>query len=996
MGHEIIGHTVEELLGKELFTSVVKGYLDRCFEGEEIHYQSWFDFPETGKRFMDVYYYPFRETDHTISGAVVNSRDITRRKTLEDKLRESEVKYLDLYDNAPDMYASVDAEKGTINECNRTLADKLGYEKSELIGQPLYKIYHPCCMSNVKGAFQIFKTKGEVHNAELQLKRKDGGKIDVLLNATAVRNEQGDIVYSRSCLNDIADSKRMEKELQYANDELDRKIAERTDKLEETNKRLVYEIEERKQIEGKLKENRWLLQSIIDNTTAIIYVKDIEGKYLFINSRLEKLFHIRKSEIAGKSDYDFFPKELADHYRMNDLKVIETGKAIEIEEAARQDDGLHTYLSIKFPLYDREGNLYGTCGISTDITERKKIEESYARAQRIAKIGNWDWDIVNNTVYWSDEIFRIFGLKPQEFKATYEAFLSSVHPEDVESVKEAVNKALHKNEPYKMDHRIMLNGGVQRTVYEHGEVLFNEQGKAVRMIGTVQDVTKTRKIESALKESEVNFKALAENANDGIIVSYETGQHVYANKRACQLSGYDAAEIIRKKSGELIYIRSSSLSFKKPANLLIMANLASQFDAQLICKDEKQIDVEVTWSKTLWKGQNAIIIIIRDISARKKAAQALSDSEKRYKELYQQFSTLLNGISDALVLLNSDLKVVWANKRAVNSTGIEFTGNNGRYCYELWHRKESCSNCPAQRSFKTGKQDEGRHTDFMNRIWETRTFPLKNEKGEITGVIELAGDVTERIALESKAMQSKHLASLGELSAGVAHEINNPVTAMINYAQLIIDMSDRDSGFRQFAEEIINEGDRISNIVRSLLSFARESGVGKKPTNLSALFDDVLNIARTQLRHDGIRLTIDIPKDLPEITMDRQQIQQVFMNLISNARYSLNEKFRQRGENKVIEITVEYLRKAVPSAMRIKVSDRGTGIPGDIKDKILSPFFTTKPAGKGTGLGLSISHGIIQDHHGAIAIESVEGEYTTFIIYLPIGEDSVESKSINS
>jgi PAS domain S-box-containing protein len=159
------------------------------------------------------------------------------------------------------------------------------------------------------------------------------------------------------------------------------------------------------------------------------------------------------------------------------------------------------------------GNIPYLGGMGINIAERKKIEEelkkkknSLDNAQRIANIGNWDWDIVKNELYWSDEIYRIFGLNSLEFGATYEAFVNTIHPDDRELVQISVDEALHDNKPYSIDHRIILPNGSIRIVHEQAEVNFDETGKPLKMIGTVQDITDRKKVEEELKATLKDLK----------------------------------------------------------------------------------------------------------------------------------------------------------------------------------------------------------------------------------------------------------------------------------------------------------------------------------------------------------------------------------------------------------------------------------------------------------------------------------------------------------
>lgn len=250
----------------------------------------------------------------------------------------------------------------------------------------------------------------------------------------------------------------------------------------------------------------------------------------------------------------------------------------------------------------------------------------------------------------------------------------------------------------------------------------------------------------------------------------------------------------------------------------------------------------------------------------------------------------------------------------------------------------------------------------------------------------LKREVAEKLVLQAETVRAAHLASLGELSAGVAHEINNPINGIINCAQILVNRYCRQNKEKDICEMIISEGKRIANIVQALLSFARERSGKKGPVHISRVMADSLALTSAHMRKDGIRFPVDVPDHLPVINGHHQQIQQVFLNLINNAHYALNQKYPKGHENKSLNISAEAVSINKKWVVRVTFLDQGAGIPADILDKVLDPFFSTKPADKGTGLGLSISHGIIADHGGKMSIESREGEYTKVTIDLPAGE----------
>jgi len=234
----------------------------------------------------------------------------------------------------------------------------------------------------------------------------------------------------------------------------------------------------------------------------------------------------------------------------------------------------------------------------------------------------------------------------------------------------------------------------------------------------------------------------------------------------------------------------------------------------------------------------------------------------------------------------------------------------------------------------------------------------------------------ERRRFEMQLRQQQKMESIGTLAGGVAHEINNPISGIMGYAQLILDKLGADSPVAEFAGEIIIETERVATIVRNLLTFARQEKQEHSPARMRDILEATLSLIRTVMRHDQITLELDVPADLPKIKCRSQQIQQVVMNLLTNARDALNERYPEYDEDKIVRVVVGELEKLGAQWIRVTVEDHGVGIPLEVQERMFGPFYTTKSREIGTGLGLSISHGIVRDHHGELHVESEVGHYT--------------------
>ncbi len=493
--------------------------------------------------------------------------------------------------------------------------------------------------------------------------------------------------------------------------------------------------------------------------------------------------------------------------------------------------------------------------------------------------------------------------------------------------------------------------------------------------------------ESLIGDSE-QYRELVESASVAIGV-LSKDRIVFINNAGAKLFGAAIPEqLTGKPLADFIHHAHREPVRKKLQNIEKNRVRFSAFEIKIVRVDKTTVDVEMSAAYFTCQRSPAVQFTFYEISRRKTAVKKLRQSENKHKGLTREFNVLLDGIRDNLILLSPELKIMWANKSANHLFGRDVSRLAGQYCYSLCCKTISpCENCPAARSFLSGKEETAEISTSEGKIWDLRAFPIKDDSGKVKSVIELAKDVTEKVNLQAGVTRTRHLASLGELAAGVAHEINNPINNIINYAQILVDEFNTENRDDDVARRIIKDGERIATIVRSLLSFARIRKEEKSLVYLHEIFSDMLSLTSAQIRKDGINLKVNIPSKFLKIPVHPQQIQQVFLNIISNSRFALNEKYPGTYENKILEITCEEIAFDNFPYVRIIFHDRGTGIPSHIIDKVINPFFSTKPNRIGTGLGLSISHGIITEHGGKLVINSVEGEFTKIIIDLPTETD---------
>ncbi len=254
----------------------------------------------------------------------------------------------------------------------------------------------------------------------------------------------------------------------------------------------------------------------------------------------------------------------------------------------------------------------------------------------------------------------------------------------------------------------------------------------------------------------------------------------------------------------------------------------------------------------------------------------------------------------------------------------------------------------------------------MESLLET-TYPYPLGEHTATAAEEVCGSGPR---VDPRTAHVQRLESIGLLASGVAHELGSPIGVVMSLAHLIMDDEDATERAQGFASIIRAEADRMASIVRTLLSYSREDVETAHPTDLKEVIEEVLMLMRSSLRKDRIEVVERIAPALPRVHCRSRQIQQVLMNLLSNARDASNARYPGAAPDKVIRVVAKPFERSGDLWVRITIEDNGTGIHPDVCHRLFDPFFTTKPEGQGTGLGLSISHGIVTEHRGQLRFES--------------------------
>jgi len=395
--------------------------------------------------------------------------------------------------------------------------------------------------------------------------------------------------------------------------------------------------------------------------------------------------------------------------------------------------------------------------------------------------------------------------------------------------------------------------------------------------------------------------------------------------------------------------------------------------------------------------------------------KAIGLEERKLRDRTDEMETILNGIQNLISVISPDMEIVEVNAEFLKQMDCSREEVIGKKCYEVFqNRRDLCEEaelvCPLKEVIRTKSHTRQVMTrekpNGELRYFEIHIYPIWEKDGKISKFIEISRDITERKKeaeeitrrleqmveertselreTHNKLLHQDKMASLGKLSASVVHEINNPIAGVLNLILLSkrvieegpIQREDTDH-FREYLNLMETETRRISRIVSNLLAFSRQSKMEMKSLSLNQLIEKTLLLNSNLLKINGVKVEKRLDPNLPDLTGSEDQLQQVFMNFVSNA----TEVMETNGEGL---LSIETKHSLADSKIFVSFQDTGAGIPPENLSKLFEPFFTTKKKEKGVGLGLSVAYGIIQEHGGSIDVESEVGKGTTFKVEFPL------------
>jgi PAS domain S-box-containing protein len=730
---------------------------------------------------------------------------------------------------------------------------------------------------------------------------------------------------------------------------------------------------ERRRAEEARRESEELLRNLFESVSDGVFALDLYGYFTVVNARLLEMY-------GASSRKDFMNKNCFDFVAYNDIaramaqmqKVLEEGRVQQMEFMALRKDGSEFPVEISAAiLKDASGNPTGFLGICRDITERKQVEEKLKESRRrFRDLVNllpqvvWEIDINGNFTFVNQEGFRSHGYTLEEIKEPINAADVFI-PEDRERLKENMKQLLSGEDLGGIEYTALRKDGSTFPVLVYSAPIIRGS-EVVGVRGVTIDITERKKAEEALRESEGKYRALFESELDGVVVIDDTMRLVLANKASADMFGFDSVEELLKVN-LLDYIapeaRKRVLKLRKEA--LKAGYLPSLNEFRCFKKSGEEIWVSATLAVIQYQGRIAGLASFRDITEEKRIQAELMG----HRELIDR---ILASTPNCVLVIDKRYSVILANREFCRTFNVEVQDVEGKPIDEVICIDGLCKSI--QKAFRNRKPQpdlEFRHKINDNeKILATSIIPMPQKE-----ILLILRDITNEHERQEMLYLTDRLASIGEMAAGIAHELNNPLTGVLALSQLLVE-GDLPDEIREDVNDIYHESQRAAGIVRNLLAFSRKHESVRRFTQINEVIEDVLRLRAYEQRVNDIKVMTHLDPDLPEIFIDYFQIQQVFLNIILNAESAIMST-DNHGELVISTQRVNGTIKAI-------FTDDGPGIPKEIMSRIFDPFFTTKEVGQGTGLGLSICYGIVTDHGGRLLAESKPGKGATFIVELPV------------
>ncbi len=853
--------------------------------------------------------------------------------------------YLINYSN--DIILLVD-ENLNIIEANDRALQAYDYTRQEIIGLPATSAVAPGDIDSFHRRVQKVRQKGEVR-AEAIHRRKDGSIFPVEISSRNIKIDGKSYILAT-----------------------------------------VRDITQRKQAEQALRDSEERYRALVQQSLVGIGVSQ-GNKIIFVNQALLDMFGYTTLE-------EYANQPLLDHIAISSREFVATrmkelAQGVTLSPTFEVDilrkNGEIRTLQATSSWITLGGETY-TQTVFEDITDRKlaeqslrQSEEKYRSLVEHAPDIVWSFSGKRGTIYTSSRVKDILGYSPEYLYKNPMLWNQSIHPDDQPRVTQAIIDFAGGKE-VDIEYRIKNSAG--DWLWFHDRSIGREELNGEVIIhGISTDVTERKRVEERVRVANERLEYLISSSSVVMYSAEVSGNYPakFISRNVARLTGYQPEEFLESDFWHE-HVHPDDRDIVSSEVLKIFDKSSHSYEYRFRHKDGKYIWVRDDMKLVRDEADNPVEIIgaWSDITERKQTEAALRQSEERYR-------TILEGMDDSYYEVDLAGNFTFVNDSMCRRFGFsreELIGMNYR-AYTPDDRHSSTFTIFNQ-VYRSGEAVRGIPSviigaDGASQFVERSIFPMRNDKGEIVGFRGISRDVTqrklaeeERKQLELKAQISSRLASVGEMAAGVAHEINNPLTGITGYAQLLLERKDLPEHIIADLEAINDGARRVAGIVQRLLAFSRQTKPERKLVDINELIESTLVLRAYHLRVNNIDVVTRLAPGLLQTVVDPGQIQQVLLNLIVNSETEM-KLAHDKGK---LTVTTEI----TDNIIKVSVKDNGPGIRPEIMERIFDPFFTTRDVGQGTGLGLSLCYGIMAEHNGRIYAKSHPGKGATFIIELPI------------
>lgn len=726
--------------------------------------------------------------------------------------------------------------------------------------------------------------------------------------------------------------------------------------------------------------------------------------YVQVNDFLAKIHGCSREDHIGKHTSTFIPEMFAqvEPYHRYVLATGESIVNIDFTGTSPGEQSASHWLVSYYPLKDKSGVTYGISVVVQDITERKNRELALVESQHktsaqleYTPLAALALDLDMRAVDWNLAAEKLFGFTRQEAVGRHltELIVSKkILNEQVNTVFD--NVLMGRGGERNINENIAKDG--RRVICEwHNTPLYDREGKIVGIASIGQDITERRKLMEALIDSEKRYKMLIDTIPHAIQEVNLQADITLCNQALVEILGYEKSELMGKSLWSLLVTEREKEKFANYfLRLIDQKSNSYSFYTRFRCKNGNIIYVKINWNYVRDSKNNIVSLIsgVIDVTKHKLAEEALLLSERR-------FETLASLSPVGFFHTDADGHLLYVNERWAEITGINFDESSPDDWFESIHLEDKArvaiewSSLLVNKSrLKTELRFVGHEGETIWAIMQIRALTEEHDGKQTTvGFVGALVDITLRRANEEQIRQDQiklaHLSRLhtaGEMVSGISHELNQPLTSIVHYTGGCIERMKAESVPEDIIaamNKVMSMAERAGSIINRLKDFLRKGELKREWTDINTIIEESCKLVEYELLAASVETRLQLAAELPKIKVDKIQIEQVIINIISNAIEAMPNKPR------ILLITTECDGDNVIT----EITDNGVGFPDDVADKILTPFFTTKT--KGMGMGLSISRSIVDNHGGKLLIENRQSGGSIVKIILPVHIDEDEDDS---